>query len=1165
MSDTESEGSDLELQLTEPDCSEEEESDEAYSGSSSEDEASEDDQEPVKEAVKAAPKVKLMMQEEEDVEDEIQQNEIQVFENNEEENEEINEEGEEDCQPSRQQQADRREKNIKAMLDGSLDIHRKPLLPKLLTVQDAAAVLRKPFKSPHPNAPARSEALRRALVARKQFVPWGASGKPFQAPVKFIPQSSDDPAAEAAAAPVELPPGIEPLVLWAPPPSTEGEGNPVRVDNMLTRFLRPHQREGVQFMFECVCGLRSYEGNGCILADDMGLGKTLQGITLLWTLLNNGHEALGGTPLARRIIICCPTSLVSNWDSECSKWLNGRVRTMPLCESSREDVILTINQFLSPRNPAQLLIVSYETFRLHAERFQAPDSCDLLICDEAHRLKNDQTLTNKALDSLACRRRVLLSGTPMQNQLQEFYAMVNFANPGVLGTPSQFRRHYESPILAGREPDASDAEATLGAERSSQLSEIVNEFILRRTNSLLSAHLPPKVVEVVCCRMTPLQYDLYCHFVQSRSVQNLFATQKSARALSAITSLRKLLNHPKLIYDMVHSSLTKSSRATTSEGGVEGFEDCGKLFPPGLFDTGSRSGRGGGGGFTGGGSGSGHLPHGWEAMSGKFAVVARMLALLREQTKDRVVIVSNYTQTLDLFTNLCRERGYPVLRLDGSTSISKRQKLVKRFNDPMDDQYVFLLSSKAGGCGLNLIGGNRLILFDMSWNPADDKQAAARVWRDGQRRRVYVYRFMTTGTIEEKVYQRQLSKEGLQAVVDTKTSGSTGGANSAVMSLEELRDLFSYDPDTLSTTYDHMVATKGLPKKKKPDKPLTKKAIAAAKKAKKAAAKKKIEEEFQDSEDEEIEDVVVLDSDEEEEGAQEVEEEIVEIEEEEDDEESPEAALPTAGDIKALLSKTLAETGGILKKQNGNPKEEDLAAWGHHSDPTTVPDDLMQLTGGSDVTFVFSCQVDGRDVPPDAPLVPLGQGKAKTTGGIHGGVGGGLQRHMAAVARPAITMPLLGARKNNTNNGPSPAVVGNRVAAAPSPVAVQKENQQEGNKVEKTVVVKRKSSLPPPAGRKTSPPFNAPLRSVTVPAKPSAVVKDKKERVEIEKSRAFSTGKIAGTKRPSPTSLAQTTAIAPEDSKKNLPNADTKRRSSNPTAATKRMAIVCDSSDDDFK
>jgi DNA repair and recombination RAD54-like protein len=1152
MSDTESGESDLELELTEPDCSEEEnESDEAYSSSSSEDGGSDDDHEPVKEIVKVAPKAKVVVQEEKEEVEEIQQ----ISDNNEEENEGDDEQEEEDFQPSKQEQAERREKNIKAMLDGSLEIHRKPLLPKLLSVQDAAAVLRKPFKSPHPNAPARSDALRRALVARKQFVPWGASGKPFQAPVKFIPQSSDDPAADSAA-PIELPPGIEPLVLWEPPPGADG--NPVRVDNMLTRFLRPHQREGVQFMFECVCGLRSYEGNGCILADDMGLGKTLQGITLLWTLLNNGHEILGGAPLARRIIICCPTSLVSNWDSECTKWLNGRVRTMPLCESSREDVILTINQFLSPRNPAQILIVSYETFRLHAERFKAPDSCDLLICDEAHRLKNDQTLTNKALDSLACRRRVLLSGTPMQNQLQEFYAMVNFANPGVLGTPSQFRRHYESPILAGREPDASDAEATLGAERSSQLSEIVNEFILRRTNSLLSAHLPPKVVEVVCCRMTPLQYDLYCHFVQSRSVQNLFATQKSARALSAITSLRKLLNHPKLIYDMVHSSAAKTSRATATEGGVEGFEDCGKLFPPGLFDAGSRSGRGGGGA-------AGHLPHGWESMSGKFAVLARMLALLREQTKDRVVIVSNYTQTLDLFTNLCRERGYPVLRLDGSTSISKRQKLVKRFNDPMDDQYVFLLSSKAGGCGLNLIGGNRLILFDMSWNPADDKQAAARVWRDGQRRRVYVYRFMTTGTIEEKVYQRQLSKEGLQAVVDTKTSGGGGSSSSAVMSLEELRDLFSYDPDTLSTTYDHMVATKGLPKKKRPDKPLTKKAIAAAKKAKKEAAKKKVEEEFMDSEEDDIA-VVLEDSDEE---AAAVEEIVIE-----DEEEQEVDALPSSGDVKALLSKTLA-AAGIFKKQDGNPKEEDLSAWGHHSDPTTVPDDLMQLTGGEDVTFVFSCQVDGRDVPPDAPLVPFGQGKAKTTGG---GVGGGMgmkRTNMSALTRPATTtMPMLGARKTN---GTSPAAAANIVAArAPSPAlpptqVLQKENQQEM----KAAAVMRKSSLSPvgPVKKTPPPPSTAPIRSVTVPAKPSSVAtKDKKEKMQIDKARSVS-AKVAGAKRPSPTSVAP---IVPGNNKKKLSNAvpDAGRRACNPKApkaapaptGPKRMAILCDdSSDDDFK
>lgn len=130
-------------------------------------------------------------------------------------------------------------------------------------------------------------------------------------------------------------------------------------------------------------------------------------------------SAAAGSPIAKRIIIVCPTSLVNNWDSECEKWLKGRVRTLPLCESSRDDVIQSIAMFLSPRNMHQVLIVSYETFRLHADRFKSPSSCDLLICDEAHRLKNDATLTNQALDSLACKRRVLLSGTPLQNHLDE--------------------------------------------------------------------------------------------------------------------------------------------------------------------------------------------------------------------------------------------------------------------------------------------------------------------------------------------------------------------------------------------------------------------------------------------------------------------------------------------------------------------------------------------------------------------------------------------------------------------------------------------------------------------------------------------------------------------------------------------------------------------------
>jgi len=138
---------------------------------------------------------------------------------------------------------------------------------------------------------------------------------------------------------------------------------------------------------------------------------------------------------------------------------------------------------------------------------------------------------------------------------------------------------------------------------------------------------------------------------------------------------------------------------------------------------------------------------------------------VKKTTTDRWVLVSNFTQTLDLFGELLQQNSMSFQRLDGSINANKRQVMVDSFNnDP--SQYAFLLSSKAGGCGLNLIGANRLVLFDPDWNPANDQQALARVWRSGQKKACYIYRFFGAGTIEEKTYERQLSKEGLAGQVD---------------------------------------------------------------------------------------------------------------------------------------------------------------------------------------------------------------------------------------------------------------------------------------------------------------------------------------------------------------------------------------------------------------
>ncbi|KVH93280.1 Helicase, C-terminal [Cynara cardunculus var. scolymus] len=706
--------------------------------------------------------------------------------------------------------------NVDALLRGNLIVKRQSLLPRVLSVTEREAVLKKPFKPPSADGYSnQNEQLVRRLWARKRFVPWG-SNRPALLPITNrvnVPISVEEEVPEESTS---LPPEIEPLILWQPEKSEDGDGNsiPIEVDHILVKFLRPHQREGVQFMFECVSGLCSADINGCILADDMGLGKTLQSITLLYTLLRQGF---GGKPMVRKAIIVTPTSLVSNWEAEIKKWIGERVKLVALCESIREDVISSIDNFRSPHSKLQVLIVSYETFRMHSSKFNDSGSCDLLICDEAHRLKNDQTLTNR------------------------------------------------TPIICGREPTASEEDKHLANERSAELSAKVNQFILRRTNALLSNHLPPKVKKAIAEEV------------------------KQTKILAYITVLKKLCNHPKLIYDTIKSGI------------------------PGTSGSGSWT----------GGEGA------WVELSGKMHVLARLLAQLRKRTDDRIVLVSNYTQTLDLIVQLCRERRYPFLRLDGTTSISKRQKLVNCFNDPSKDEFAFLLSSKAGGCGLNLIGGNRLVLFDPDWNPANDKQAAARVWRDGQKKRVYIYRFLSTGTIEEKVYQRQMSKEGLQKVIQQEQADSKIQGNN--LSTEDLRDLFTFHEDARQALL-FLIKTVYLMYEKSWSDIHEKLICTRCQNSGGQAA--------DETPNAGMGDCVGPPN----EGCQ-------------SDEEDIGGFAGISGCLHNLRSS---------EKQVGTPLEEDLASWGHHSSPSTVPDTIFQASAGDEVTFVFTNQISGKLVPVES-------------------------------------------------------------------------------------------------------------------------------------------------------------------------------------------------------
>lgn len=230
------------------------------------------------------------------------------------------------------------------------------------------------------------------------------------------------------------------LILWAPPEMTETEKMKadqskiqvhVVVDPVLGNILRPHQREGVTFMYDCITGVKG-DFQGCIMADEMGLGKTLQCITLLWTLLRQSSEC---RPAITKAIIVCPSSLVKNWYNEFGKWLASRVHCLAIDGNSKEVTTKNLEQFMANqgRGCSPVLIISYESFRMYSAILNSSE-VGLVLCDEGHRLKNCENQTYQALMGLQTKRRVLLSGTPIQNDLTEYYSLLHFVNPGMLGT-----------------------------------------------------------------------------------------------------------------------------------------------------------------------------------------------------------------------------------------------------------------------------------------------------------------------------------------------------------------------------------------------------------------------------------------------------------------------------------------------------------------------------------------------------------------------------------------------------------------------------------------------------------------------------------------------------------------------------------------------------------
>ncbi|KAJ7048171.1 P-loop containing nucleoside triphosphate hydrolase protein [Mycena amicta] len=561
------------------------------------------------------------------------------------------------------------------------------------------------------------------------------SSKPFVAPTSFYGPAISKP---KPVKPLHDP-TLEGAVVMKSPNKEQNKKNlpvvDVVLDPILSSRMRPHQIEGVKFMYDCVMGLRKHEGQGCILADEMGLGKTLQTISLIWTLLKQNPYA-GGGPVVGKVLVVCPVTLINNWKAEFIKWLGrDRLGVVAVNEKDKNAVRTFLN---------------------------APP-IGLIVCDEGHRLKSANSKTTTMFDALRTPRRILLSGTPIQNDLGEFHAMADFCNPGLLDDYQTFKRVYESAILKGRAPDSSAKERELGEARLRKLNSVTKSFVLRREAALLLQYLPPKHEYVVFVKPTQLQLGIFTKILNPSKLDDLVQSS-TAESLALISILTKVSNSPILL-----KATADKHKATDNAGSAikhSGVHEALKLLPEDaqVEDM---------------------------SLSGKLTALAKLLKSIHQMTEEKCVLVSHYTSTLNILEAFCQKKSYSYYRVDGQTPTSKRQEYVNAFNKSNQrGGFIFLLSSKAGG--------SRLCLIDSDWNPSHDEQSMARCHRDGQKRPVHIYRFLTAGAIDEKIFQRQVTKQGLR---ECKLLDFDPYRNCY------LRDIFRVHPDTACNTHDLLACT----------------------------------------------------------------------------------------------------------------------------------------------------------------------------------------------------------------------------------------------------------------------------------------------------------------------------------------------------------------------
>ncbi|WVQ94065.1 hypothetical protein IAU59_001143 [Kwoniella sp. CBS 9459] len=467
--------------------------------------------------------------------------------------------------------------------------------------------------------------------------------------------------------------------------------------------LKDYQVKGLQWMIS----LYNNRLNG-ILADEMGLGKTIQTISLITYLIESKRQA-------GPFLVIVPLSTLTNWTLEFERWAPA-VRTLILKGSP------TARKEFYPRLRAvdfQVCLTTYE-YIIKERPLLSKIKWVHMIIDEGHRMKNVKSKLSQTLNEYyITRHRLILTGTPLQNNLPELWALLNFVLPKIFNSVKSFDEWFNAPFAntGGEKMEMNEEEALLVVKR---LHKVLRPFLLRRLKKDVESELPDKVEKVIYTKMSALQWKLYESVQKYKTLptdMSVAKPQKRQNLQNALMQLRKICNHP-YVFREVDEDFTVGN--TTDEQIIR--------------------------------------------VAGKFELLDRILPKLFK-TGHKVLIFFQMTEIMTIVSDFFEYRGWKYCRLDGSTKAEDRQTLLSTFNDPQSPYQVFILSTRAGGLGLNLQSADTVIIYDTDWNPHADLQAQDRAHRIGQKKEVRVLRLISSGTVEELVLARAQQKLAIDGKV----------------------------------------------------------------------------------------------------------------------------------------------------------------------------------------------------------------------------------------------------------------------------------------------------------------------------------------------------------------------------------------------------------------